>query len=255
MENTIIKNYINNIEYFKENIVYNFNLTDGGIGDCIKFFMHILNLCIINNKRLYYKKNNIEIENHIKLIYNIMYITDDLLKELDNYTIVYPTMFYDISCNNPFINLNNVFYFSNEIITNSQIIFPPNINNYISIHLRLGDKFLEIPEENIYCKEDTRFFSEEKIYKTIEENMNEYIFFCCDNNLFRQKIKEKYNNIFITTGEIGHTSYSTTSKKQNLDTITEFYLLTNSKKIFGASESGFSIIASKFNNIPYSQIF
>jgi hypothetical protein len=250
-----MENYINNFESFNENIVYNFNLGDGGIGDYIKFFIYILNSCIINNKRLYYKKNNIEIENHIKLIYDIMYITDDLLQELDNFTLVNPQMFYESTniyeCN---ININNVFYFSNEIITNSKIIFPPNINNYISIHLRLGDKFLEIPEENIYCKEDTRFFSEEQINKTIEENMNEYILFCCDNNLFRQKIKEKYNNIIITTGKIKHTSYLTTSKKEIIDTITEFYLLTNSKKIFAASYSGFSIIASKFNNIPYTMV-
>jgi hypothetical protein len=211
---------------------------------------------MLNNKRLYYKKNNIELEKYIKLIYDKMYITDNLLYKLGDYAIVTPQMFYESPNIHEYnININNVFYFSNEIIENSKIIFPANINNYISIHLRLGDKFLEIPEENIYCKEDTRSFSEEKINKIIEENINESIFFCCDNNSFRQKIKEKYNNIIITTGVIGHTSYSTTSKKEVLDTITEFYLLTNSKKIFAASYSGFSIISSKFNNIPYIKIY
>lgn len=250
-----MENYINNFESLNEIIVYNFNICDGGIGDCIKFFMYILNHCIINNKRLYYKKNNIELENHIKLIYDKMYITDDLLQELGNCAIVTPQMFYESPNIYEYnINTNNVFYFSNEVISNSRVIFPANINNYISIHLRLGDKFLEIPEEYIYCKEDTRIFSEEQIYKTIEENMNEPIFFCCDNNSFRQKIKEKYNNINITTGKIGHTSFITTSTKEILDTITEFYLLTNSKKIFAASISGFSMVASLFNNIPIENI-
>ena len=59
-----------------------------------------------------------------------------------------------------------------------------------------------------------------------------------------------YNNINISNGKIGHTSFSITSKKEILDSLTEFYLLTKSKKIYAASQSGFSIVASKFNNIP-----
>ena len=53
-------NYINNFETFKEKNVYDFNVGNGGFGDCIKFFMFALELCIKNNIRLYYKKNNIE---------------------------------------------------------------------------------------------------------------------------------------------------------------------------------------------------
>jgi hypothetical protein len=138
---------------------------------------------------------------------------------------------------------------------NSQHIFPPYITDYISIHLRLGDKFLELEKDLIDCKEDTRNFSEDNINKVIEVNTDKYIFFCCDNNLFRQNLKEKYNNIIISNGKIGHTSYTITSNKQILDTITEFYILTKSKKIFGASQSGFSIVAANFNNIPYIKLY
>jgi hypothetical protein len=69
----------------------------------------------------------------------------------------------------------------------------------------------------------------------------------------KQKIKEKYNNIYITSGEIGHTSFTITTKKQVLDTVTEFYLLTNSKKIYAASRSNFSWSASifKYDQISY----
>jgi hypothetical protein len=49
---------------------------------------------------------------------------------------------------------------------------------------------------------------------------------------------------------IGHTALRNTTSKQVLDAITEFYLLANANAIFAASESGFSIMASKFNNIP-----
>lgn len=249
-----MENYINNFGSFKESVVYNFEIGNGGIADCIKYFMYTLKLCIINNQRLYYKKNNIEIENHIKLIYDFMYINDELLEKLDNYTIVRPQMYYYLydDVYEHISDINNVFYFSNEIIENSKVIFPPNINNYISIHLRLGDKFLEIPKEHVHCIEDERKFSEEKLYETIGKNINESIFFCCDNQTFKNKLKEKYNNINITTGQIGHTSFSITSKKEILDTLTEFYLLTKSKQIYAASMSGFSIIASKFNNIPFT---
>jgi len=60
------------------------------------------------------------------------------------------------------------------------------------------------------------------------------------------KLKEKFNNIFVTNCDVGHSSLSNTSEKQILDALSEFYLLTNSKVIFGASNSGFSKVASKF---------
>jgi hypothetical protein len=254
-----MEKYIKNFELFNEIIVYDFSIVSGGIGDCIKYFMYILDSCIRNNIKLYYKKNNIELENYIKLKYPIMYInTNDILS---NYKIVNPSIYYSY-VNNSYsknnngycININDVFYFSREVIANSQYIFPPYLIDYISIHLRLGDKFLEIEKELIYCKEDTRNFSENMIDKIIKDNEDKYIFFCCDNNSFRQNIKEKYNNIIISNGDIVHTCYST-SNKQILDTITEFYILTNSKKIYGASQSGFSIVAANFNNIPYIKLY
>jgi hypothetical protein len=52
---------------------------------------------------------------------------------------------------------------------------------------------------------------------------------------------------------IGHTSFSNTTKKQVLDAVTEFYILTKSDMIYGITNSGFSLMASKFNNIPYRQ--
>ena len=247
-----MENYINNFYSYTDCIVYNFEIGFGGIGDCIRYFIYILENCMKNNQRLYYKKNNIEIENYLKLIYDFMYI-DDLSSR--NYTIVGPQQYYDYShLLNSNIKISDVFYFSNEIIENSKIIFPTNITNYISIHLRLGDKFLEIPNKYKYVQDDTRCFNEENINKKIEKYKNDAIFFCCDNNSFRNKIKERYNNIIITTGEIGHTSFTNTSKKQVLDTITELYLLTKSQKIYSASQSGFSIIASLFNHIPFERI-
>jgi hypothetical protein len=280
--------YIKNYELYNNIVVYNFNLGDGGIGDNIKFFMIVLESCMKNNKRLYYMKNNIDIEKYIKLKYEIMYVNRDIImnllkkrerslkenamnlskqsgdkelfsgvqmkenaKKLDSIEIVKPYMFYSsINHYNYSLNINDVFYFTDQVKINSKCLFPQDIHNYISIHLRLGDKYLETNKIYIQCKDDTRFFSEEKIDKFIEENSNQNIFFCCDNMSYKLKLKKKYNNIIITNCDIGHTSLKNTKPKQVLDAITELYILTNSKMIFAASESGFSVIASLFNNIP-----
>lgn len=236
-----MENYIQNYNTYDNIIVYNFKLGDGGIGDCIKFFMFVLEDCIKNKKRLYYKKNNISLENYIKLKYD-MYI--DIFPEGSE--IVTPGMYYSTIHTNFTINANEVFYFTDEVIKNSKRLFPYDIS-YVSIHLRLGDKYLETPQNYIACKEDTRSFSEEKIDKFIKQNKN-HIFFCCDNHAYKLKMKERYD-IIITNCNIGHTSLSNTTPGQILDAVTEFYILTNSKIIYAASYSGFSIMAAKFNNI------
>jgi len=242
--------YINKYESFKNTIVYDFQLGHGGIGDCIKFFMFILESCIKNNIRLYYKINNIKIENYIKLKYDKMYINEYMISQLEFVDIVQPSMYYNSYNYDYSIDIKDVFYFTDEVKINCNYLFPSNITSYISIHLRLGDKYLETDKNYVMCKDDVRIFSEENIYKIIEEYSNRTIFFCCDNNNYKLKIKSKYDNIVISICEIGHTSLSNTTEKQVLDSITEFYILTNSEVIFAACESGFSIVASKFNNIP-----
>jgi hypothetical protein len=234
-----MEQYIANFDSFEKALVYDFNVGSGGIGDCLKFFMFILESCIKTNTRLYYKRNHIAIEKFIKLKYDKMYLSDYCGVEVVN-----PFMYYTTVVYNTTIPIRDVFYFSEEVTNNC--ILP--ITNYISVHVRLGDKYLETDKDFVVCKEDVREFSEEKMYKFIEENEN--IFFCCDNKDYKLKIKEKYNHVFITECDIGHTSLSNTTEKQVLDGITEFYIMTNSKMIYAASLSGFPIVASKFNNIP-----
>lgn len=242
--------YISNYESFNDIFVYDFKLGDGGIGDFIKFFMFILVECMKNNTRLYYLKNNTEIERYIKLKHDKMFIDENQIKKLKNFTIVKPQMYYDKVNYDWNIAVKDVFYFTDDIKINSRLLFSIDSLNYISIHLRLGDAYLETEKQFVLVKNDERIFSEEKIYTFIEENNDKQIFFCCDNKQYKLKLKEKYNNIIITNCDIGHTSLSNTTNKQFLDGLTEFYILTNSEMIYGASISGFSIVASKFNNIP-----
>jgi hypothetical protein len=246
--------YITQYESFPTILIYDFKVGSGGIGDNIKFFMFILEKCMKNNTRLYYKKNNIELEKYLKLKHDKMYIDEKTIHTLYNPKIVSPFMFYSSVDFNYSIDINKVFYFTDDVKLNVTTLFP-NITEYVSIHLRLGDKHLETEKKYLQSPNDVRTFSDEIIHQCIDENGNENIFFCCDNNSYKLKLKEKYKNIIVTQCDIGHTSLTNTTPKQILDSITEFYILTNSKIIFAGSFSGFSIIASKFNNIPLKKIY
>lgn len=79
--NNKIEEYINNYNNLKKNIVYDFKLGFGGIGDYIKFYIFLLNICIDNNYKLYYKINNIFIEKYIKIKFKEMLIIDDETKK------------------------------------------------------------------------------------------------------------------------------------------------------------------------------
>ena len=77
------------------------------------------------------------------------------------------------------------------------------------------------------------------------------LIFFCDKTSYKLKIKNKYNNVKITDAKIAHTSLKNVTNEEVLDTVTEFYILTNSEEIYGISKSGFSLMASKFKNIDY----
>jgi hypothetical protein len=264
-----MENYLINYDNLDKIIIYDFKLGSGGIGDCIKYFMYTLCLCIKYNIKLYYLKNNILLENFLKLKYDKMYISIDNIKNSCNITendipnissdihnIVLPFIYYNSFLYKYItIPIEEIFYFNDDVKINSNIFLSKDINNYISIHLRMGDKYLETDKEYVLCIDDERLFNEDKLFNFIENNIyNNNIIFFCDNYNYKIKIKNKYNNIIILDYEIGHTSLSNTTYKQTLDTITEFYIMTNSNKIFCVTESGFSIISSKFKNIPLEYI-
>ena len=264
-----MEDYIKNFKNYEKTIVYDFKLGDGGIGDYLKFFMIILTECMNSSSKvkLYHKINDLEIEKYIKLKYDFMNIDSDKISKLTNVSIKTPKDYYYKDSYNGTICLNEVFYFDDVVKMNVKNILPSLVSDYISIHLRIGDKFLETNKKFVLAKKDKRRFSEQGLYKLTEENTHKNIIFFCDNNQYKLKINKKYRNIIISNAQIGHTSLSNTTNKQVLDTISEFYVLTQSKIIYGVSKrnlppkrknrcvfSGFSNIASKFNNVDFVNI-
>jgi len=250
-------NYIHNFNNFSDIFIYDFNISDGGLGDCIKFFMYLIQSAINNNARCYYLINNIPIEKYLLLKYNFMYITRTQLHNLNNKFKIYkPYDFYNdwdtpskqkIAINKITIPFSDIFIFSNETINNANRLL--NIKDYISIHVRLGDKFLETDPKFVVCKNDTRNYDQMTIDNYINNNKDKKIILFSDNKAYKLTMKNKFNNIFITDINIGHTSLINTNHLQTLNTISELYLLSNSKEIM-CNQSGFAVVASKFYRTP-----
>lgn len=266
--------YLNNFNNYLINVVYDFNLGDGGFADCIKFYLYLLNICIDKKYKLYYIVNNIKLEKYIGLKNDMMYISkdqiegktkninyNDLLKldknnsiDLKYYKITPGRLYKTFLYNKVNIKGEDVFHFSTEVIENSKNLLGLH-NNYISLHLRLGDKFLETEKKYVLCKDDKRNYNLKDLHKFIEDNKDKNIIFLCDNHEFKLKIKEQFPFIVILDSEIGHTSFTNTSDKQVLDTLTEFYIMSNSSRIVSSSASGFPILASYFKKIPITFLY
>ena len=65
--------------------------------------------------------------------------------------------------------VSDYFYFTDEIKTNA--LYQNLSENYISIHVRLGDKFLETDKANVLVKNDVRHFHEDILFDFIEKKI------------------------------------------------------------------------------------
>jgi hypothetical protein len=260
--------YIKNFESYTKTVVYDFKLGNGGIGDYCKFFMYVLCLCIKHKFRIYYVINALPIETHMRLKYDQIYInryeipqTKRIKNEHELFdtdcSIVTSDIFYNTYTYDAItLRISDVFEFSDTIILNSYRLFSHPPSDYISLHLRLGDKHLETDMSYVVCKEDERTFDSDKLLQFIEDNRQRNIVFFCDNNQCKLDLKTKYSQIIIIDCNIGHTSLSNTTEAQIIDTISEFYIMCNSSHIYSATPyfSGFAAMAAKFKNIPISDI-
>ena len=260
-----INEYFENYDKFQIKLVFCFSHLMGGIGDYIKFFSYLLYYCIKNDIRMYCLTGNL-LDSHIKLKYNQMYITSDKIinpvmrpSSLDDmndcnvHYIVFPTSMYSYSVYDNIYSINDIFYFTDKVKENANTYC--NLSNYISIHIRLGDKYLDCdPKDNIIDPHHEKEFDENKLFKLIENNKYKKIIFFCENTKYKLKLKEKYDFITILNIKIGHTALGVINEEEFLNTITEYYIMTRSEMIYSNAESGFSITASKFYDIPYTII-
>lgn len=258
----------------ENSIIFFFDKGMGGIGDYLKFFIVAYDFSIFNNLNFYYINKNL-IENYIIFKYNeskileydenetlivshINILTQEFIKNSNKkYFLLKPQTMYNYNHDvyeicNKYI-LKDYFIFSNEIIDYCKNNI--DLKNYTSIHLRLGDAYLETDKNFIQCPNDKRYYNENKLFKFINDNINDKIYFFCDNEKFKNKIKNKFQNINILNLKIGHTSLENTTHEQIFNTIVEFYIMTNSQSINIFSLSGFPILASRFNDVKLIKHF
>jgi len=267
-----MEDYIRKFETLDKSVIFIFSMGDGGIGDLVKFFTFLLHQCILRDIKLYCV-NRSDVGKYITMKHSKMSIDPMIetipLQSLEHLNNLLPGMCYTCTVGVmyavfpfgealPNIDLefpyDQVFDFSEEVKMNVSMILTNPVEDYISIHLRLGDKFLETDYTFIVCHEDARPFDQDLLDTFIQNTPGPLLFFC-DNHSYKERIQRMYPQVMLTTGAIGHTSLLNTTEKQVLDTVTEFYILTKSSHIVSASFSGFSVMASRFQRKPITYLF
>jgi hypothetical protein len=247
-------------ETFSKKVIFMIPYFQGGIGDIIKFFLFLIELCIKKHIKIYFAVTTLKVNRWLRMKYPELYynlITGNVLQNIyqldtlhDNIDyIVQPHLLYStFSYEQLYLKGSDVFVFAPEIIERSKI-FP--LETYTSIHIRLGDKFLEIPMELNQCVTDVRMFNTDSVVDCIQKNPGILVF--CDNLAYKKSLKEKYH-IELTPFKIGHTCLPSTSDDIIMDTLTEFYILAKSQHIFISNDSGFPKMAANFYGISFTQL-
>jgi len=256
-----VLDYLNVCDSYSKQVVIVFGKPlGGGIGDLTKFFTYLLQLCIVHKVRLYYLLTGHPIDKYIKLdarfyISEIkhslsLYSINELPDIIDNVLyVVHPSLMYNVEnlYDKLVLPLHEIFSFSHEVLKRAE----PYLNDYISVHLRLGDKHLETDKQYVMVQNDERVYNELKLFSFLEK---QNVFFFCDNKSYKQRVKRMFDHTKITDFDIGHSSFLNTTDSQIIDGLAEFYLLSKSKHIYKASYSGFSIMASKMYDCTISDL-
>lgn len=257
--------YLRSYKSYSKRVVYQFKLGYGGIGDCIKYFMYLLHLCIQQKCRLYYQVMNNPLEKYLRLTDPSMYIHEKdvgpsvpihvngpLVVDDQVTTVCTPFHLYDAYKEFKY-PIHPIFTFSQDIWYRKKEIFP-FADKYVSIHVRLGDKYLETDKQFVIVKNDERPFHEEALYRWIHTHRESPMVFFCDNQTFKMYIQEKFPYVRVTSASVGHTSLLNSTEQHVVDAVTEFYILTQSESIVANCNSGFSDMAAKFNRVPISYV-
>jgi hypothetical protein len=258
-------------------IIYVYNIGEGGLADIIKYLFQYYYISLLLKKELYiifnhpskylfnFKKIKIlkdSIDLHkIKKLSDYSGNAIDILKS-HNIIQVKNMDFYNkkllwndlpnikIICQY-FGKISNVIDFTDYIYKKLKLILPKD--NYISIHCRLGDKYLNDKELNIQNKKFINILN--NISKIIEQHKYTDIYIFSDNKHFKKIVTDKFynikslNNNIIHFGLKNHKISNTEYINGIENTILEFLFLSYSYKIYRLLPSGYSEVASFFNNI------
>lgn len=121
---------------------------------------------------------------------------------------------------------------------------------YTVIHIRCGDAFLN----NNDHYDNNLFKHYSNIINGITKNTSEPIILLTDSSIMGKSFKQAYESLSYWDNTKIHIGDLKNSNSNICDTLTDFFILAYSSKIYGTSTSGFSKVASLIYNIPYVPI-
>ena len=254
--------YLENFHSFEKENIFVFDYENGGIGDFFKFFSYALDFSIANQHRFRVFVTKHPIFEHFEILEskivanNIALYEYQEINKLENIITSNSTK-HVIKCHNMYgldfsktsYYLGQLFTFSSQVIKKGNEIIG-NRENFISLHVRKGDKYIEVEEHHKAVPNDSRDFDETQLIQFIASHQNENIMLFCDSKEYRSKLKNDFKYLIVSELDISHTSYRITSAEQFFNTIVEFYIISKSKKVYSAAKSGFPIFASIISNKP-----
>jgi hypothetical protein len=262
-------------------LIHTYDYKDGGLADTIRSFYAYYIFCKKNDIKYYiyfpenhpfslcFEKHNIPKEYlvDIMLIVNMsasvnsdtLLILDHLKKNKEKNFAIRSNVFEFIPFEDLEKYIDEFFNFLQitDIIKNRIEFLIKDIKKpFVSIHARLGDKFMS----DVNCVTDTRIeepfaIETEKNFKKLFDDLSirypgHSILFFSDNDFIKKKFKEIYSVTILDT-IIHHVSLDTKNKMQgSIDAISEFYILGLSDSISILSKSGIPYWAAYFNKKP-----
>lgn len=232
-----IKNYL---QYFQNKQSINKEISKN-----IPFFKTINYVYVNDNNIIKYNYKNID-ENLINYLNSLQLYHGNVYL----YLINHPNEEYITQINKEKIAeiLKPTDYINNKI-TYAMSCLKLNKGNFKVIHIRTED---EVLNDDILL--NNRIFYIINTLKSIITT-NDDIFLITNNNKFKNTLIQKYPKIKTIFNEIAHTAYKETSDEKIINTLKDFYIMSNSNYIYSFSVyihgSGFSKWCAVTYNIPY----
>jgi len=253
------------------------NMQPPGLGDFIRGSITLFDYCKKYNYKLLFDNDHLLfsfLEKNENIVNNnIANTTIELIPPI-NYNEMDEKLSKLFLENNNFCILTNAFYtnitdecklFIRDIFKPNEII-SNNINNILThlnvdlnkklniIHLRFGDKYIH--DNNVYDI-NTYKHVEEKIRNLIYANTDEQFLLLSDSIKMSEELKLNNPSLFYFNNNkihIGDLLYTGDKMKAFEDTITDFFIISRSDKIFSYPGSGFSSMASILFDKPLINI-
>jgi hypothetical protein len=143
-----------------------------------------------------------------------------------------------------------------EYVVSTLEIFELTENNYISIHIRSGDNYLNCGDKQFNLTYLTNITN--SIITLVDKHPKAYFLLIADNKSIKRYLSnKKIHRLYTIFNEIGHFGEnSQLDRNQVKNTMLDFYLFAHSSIIYAFSAydhgSGFSWWCAKTYGIPYS---